>query len=427
MQQFAGEFWLMANNRRVVVTGFGMVSPLGLDVETSWKNIVHGKSGIGPITLFDTSNSAVKIAAEVKDFEPSNYMPAKEVRRRDRYQHFIVAAAQQAVKHSGLEFNTDDDRFCTGIFVGSAVGGIINFYDQAVLLHTTNDPRKITPFGIPMLMVDGGSDMVSIELGTMGPTYTPTSACATGADCIGHAYDMIRLGKLNRALAGAGEAPILAIGIAAFDRIGACSRENENPTEASRPFSKDRSGLVFSEGAGVLVLEELETAKARGATIYAELIGYGATSDAFHITAPHPEGLGAVRAMQLAFREAQIAPDKINYINAHGTATQLNDAMETKAVKQVFGEQAYQIPMSSTKSMTGHGMGMTAALEAIFALLSIRDKVAPPTINLREPDPECDLDYVPNEAREFNIETVMSNSFGFGGHNSSLIFQQFNG
>jgi 3-oxoacyl-[acyl-carrier-protein] synthase II len=415
----------MADNRRVVITGFGMVSPLGLDVESSWHNIVNGRSGIAPITLFDTSNSAVKIAAEVKNFDPANYMPAKEVRRRDRYQHLIVAAAHQAVQHSGLEFKTDEDRFCTGVFIGSAVGGIINFYDQAVLLNNTNDPRRITPFGIPMLMVDGGSDMVSIELGTMGPTYTPTSACATGADCIGHAFDMIRIGKLNRALAGAGEAPILAIGIAAFDRIGACSRENETPQEASRPFSKDRVGLVFSEGAGVLVLEELETARARGATIYGEIIGYGVTSDAFHITAPHPEGLGAVRAMQGAIKDAQIAPEQVSYINAHGTATQLNDAMETKAVKEVFGEHSYKTPMSSTKSMTGHGMGMTAAIEAIFSILSIRDNVAPPTINLRVPDPECDLDYVPNEARHLNIETVMSNSFGFGGHNSSLIFQKF--
>jgi 3-oxoacyl-[acyl-carrier-protein] synthase II len=415
----------MENNRRVVITGYGMVSPLGLDVETTWDNITNGRSGIGPLTLFDTSNSAVKIAAEVKNFDPANYMPAKEIRRRDRYQHFVVAAAQQAVKHSGFEIKTDEDRYCTGVFIGSAVGGIINFYDQATLLNTTGDPRRITPFGIPMLMVDGGSTMVSIELGTMGPTYTPTSACATGADCIGHAYDMIRIGKLNRALAGAGEAPILAIGIAAFDRIGACSRENDTPTEASRPFSKDRAGLVFGEGAGVLVLEELETAKARGATIYGEIIGYGVTSDAFHITAPHPEGLGAVRAMQNAIQQAQIPLEQLNYINAHGTATQLNDSTETKAVKTVFGEQAYKTPMSSTKSMTGHGMGMTAAVEAIFSLLSIRDNVAPPTINLREPDPECDLDYVPNEARQFEINTVMSNSFGFGGHNSSLIFTRF--
>lgn len=415
----------MVNNRRVVITGFGMVSPLGLDVDSTWDGILNGRSGIAPLTLFDASNSAVKIAAEVKNFDPARYMPAKEVRRRDRYQHFIVAAAHQAVQHAGLEFKSDEDRFCTGVFIGSAVGGITNFYDQATLLNDTNDPRRITPFGIPMLMVDGGSDMVSIELGTMGPSYTPTSACATGADCIGHAFDMIRLGKLNRALAGAGEAPIIAIGLAAFDRIGACSRENDTPEQASRPFSKDRTGLVFSEGAGVLVLEELETAKARGATIYGEIVGYGVTSDAFHITAPHPEGLGAVRAMQSAIRDAQIEPEKIDYINAHGTATQLNDSTETKAVKQVFGEHAYKTPMSSTKSMTGHGMGMTAALEAIFALLSIRDRVAPPTMNLREVDPECDLDYVPNEARQLKIKTAMSNSFGFGGHNSSLIFTQF--
>ena len=413
------------NNRRVVITGLGMITPLGHDVESTWENILNGRSGVGPITLFDTESYAVKIAAEVKDFDPAQHMPAKEVRRRDRYQHFVVTAAHQAFKHSGVELTSDEDRFCTGIFIGSAVGGITNFFDQAVMLHETGDPRRVTPFGIPMLMVDGGSDMTSIELGTMGPTYTPSSACATGADCIGHAFDMIRMGRLTRALAGAGEAPILPIGIAAFDRIGACSRENDTPQEASRPFSKDRAGLVFSEGAGVVMLEELETAKARGATIYGEIIGYGVTSDAYHITAPHPEATGAIRAMQNAIQQAGISPDTIDYINAHGTATQLNAAMETKAVKKVFGEKAYEIPMSSTKSMTGHGMGMTAAVEAIFSLLSIRDDIAPPTINLREPDPECDLDYVPNEARNMEISHVMSNSFGFGGHNSSLIFREF--
>jgi beta-ketoacyl-acyl-carrier-protein synthase II len=403
-----------------------MVTPLGNNAADSWENIKAGKSGIAPITLFNADNYLVKIAAEVKNFNPADYMPAKEVRRRDRYQHFVVAAAMEAIRQAGVEFNSDEARFRTGVFVGSAVGGVTNYFEQAHLLFETSDPRRVSPFGIPMLMVDGGSDMVSIDIGAMGPTYTPTSACATGADCIGHAFDMIRLGKIDRALAGAGEAPIIPIGIAAFDRIGACSRDNDMPQQASRPFSGDRTGLVMSEGAGVLVLEELEFAKARGATIYAELVGYGSTSDAHHITAPHPEGIGAIHAMKDAMRDAGVAPQDIHYINAHGTATSLNDSMETKAVKQVFGEHAYNVPMSSTKSMTGHGMGMTAAIEAVFTVLAIRDHVAPPTTNLRTPDPECDLDYIPEQAREMPIHCAMSNSFGFGGHNASLIFKRFN-
>jgi 3-oxoacyl-[acyl-carrier-protein] synthase II len=412
-------------SRRVVVTGYGMVTPVGNNAEDSWEAIKAGKSGIAPITLFNPEKYLVKIAAEVKNFNPADHMPSKEVRRRDRYQHFVIAAAMEAVKRAGLELHTEEERLRTAVIIGSAVGGVTNYFEQAHLLYETGDPRKVSPFGIPMLMVDGGSDMVSIEIGAMGPTHTPTSACATGADCIGYAFDMIRLGRMDKALAGAGEAPIIPIGIAAFDRIGACSRDNDTPEQASRPFSKDRTGLVMSEGAGVLVLEDMETAKARGATIYAEITGYGSTSDAFHVTAPHPEATGAIHAMRMAMRDAQINTEDIHYINAHGTATTLNDQMETKAVKHVFGEHAYNIPVSSTKSMTGHGMGMTAAIEAVFTVLAIRDKVAPPTMNLREADPECDLDYVPNEARPLPIDYAMSNSFGFGGHNSSLIFKRF--
>lgn len=411
--------------RRVVVTGFGMVTPLGHTANATWDGIKNGRSGAGPITIFDSEKYLVKIASEVKGFEPGDYMPAKEVRRRDRYQHFITAAAKEAQQHAGLEI-TDENRFKASVVIGSAVGGVITYYDQAKLLLDTGEPRRVTPFGVPMLMPDGGSAMVSIDIGAMGASNTPTSACATGADCIGQAYDMIRLGRIDRALAGAGEAPIIPIGIAAFDRIGALSRRNDTPAEASRPFAGDRDGLVFSEGAGVIVLEELESAKARGATIYAELIGYGSTSDAFHVTAPHPEASGAVQAIQQAMHDAGISAKDIHYINAHGTATQLNDAMETKAAKTAFGEHAYNIPMSSTKSMTGHGMGMTAAIEAAFTVMAIHENVAPPTINLHEADPECDLDYVPNVAREMPIDCAMSNSFGFGGHNVSLIFRKFN-
>lgn len=410
--------------RRVVITGMGMISPLGHNVSDTWEAIKAGKSGIGPITRFDASESAVRIAAEVKNWDASKYMLAKEARRRDRYQQYVVAAAHQAFAQSGMELS-DENRHRFGVIIGSAVGGVESYYDQAMMLFETKDLRRITPFGIPMLMVNGGSDIVAIEIGATGPSNTPISACATGADCIGYAFDLIRMGKIDRALAGCGEAPIFPIGIAAFDRTGACSRMNDDPSGASRPFDKNRAGLVFSEGAAVLALEELEMAKARGAEILAEIVGYGATSDAFHITAPHPDGLGGAAAIRQAMDDAHITPADVDYINAHGTATTLNDLMETKAVKLAFGEKAYDIPMSSTKSMTGHAMGATAAMEAIFSILAIREKVAPPTINLTEADPECDLDYVPNTARELDIEYAMSNSFGFGGHNVSLIFKAF--
>lgn len=410
--------------RRVVVTGLGMVTPVGNTVETAWEAIKNGQSGAGPITRYDASEHHVRIAAEVKDWDPLQYLPAKELRRRDRYQLFTFAAARQALDASGL-IVSEEQRLRTGVIVGSAVGGVESFIDQVHVVDEARDLRRVTPFGIPMLMVNGGSDMISIEIGGCGPSYTPTSACATGADCIGHAFDLIRMGRIDRAVAGCGEAPIIPIGVGVFDRIGAASRRNDDPKAAMRPFSKDREGLVFAEGAGVIVLEELETASARGAPILAELVGYGCTSDAFHVTAPEPEGRGASAAIKMALDDARINPEDVHYINAHGTATDLNDPMETKAVKRIFGEQAYAIPISSTKSMTGHGMGMTAAIEAIFCVLALRDQVAPPTINLHEPDPECDLDYVPHVAREVPMTCVMTNSFGFGGHNASLIFKKF--
>ena len=412
--------------RRVVVTGMGVISPLGHTVEATWDSIKAGKSGVGMITHFDSTNYQVKIAAEIKDWDATQYMLAKEARRRDLNEQYSVAAAQEAVKSAGFEVN-DSNRARTGVFVGSAVGGISSYYDTANMVFETKDPRRISPFGIPMLLVNGASDLITIDLGVTGPSATPISACATGADCIGHAFDMIRIGRIDRAVAGSGEAPIIPIGIAAFDRTGACSRLNDDPTHASRPFDKNRTGLVFSEGSGIVILEELEVAKARGAHIWAELVGYGSTSDAFHITAPEPEGLGASAAIQRALDDAHLTTMDIDYINAHGTGTSLNDVMETKAVKRVFGERAYHVPMSSTKSMTGHGMGATAAIEAIFVILALRDQLAPATINLDEPDPECDLDYVPNTAREMALHCVMSNSFGFGGHNVSLIFKAFNG
>lgn len=413
-------------SRRVVITGMGIVSPLGQTVEETWTNILAGRSGIGPLQRFDTSNYAVKIAAEVKAWDPTTHIPAKEARRMDAYQQYALVAAGQALASSGMII---DDETChrTGIIVGSSVGGVGSFDQQSHLLAHTGDPRKVTPFGIPMLMVNGASDLIAIQVGATGPTSVPISACATGGDCIGYAFDLIRMGRIDQALAGCGEAPITPTGLAAFDRTGACSRDNDRPEHASRPFAKDRAGLVFSEGAGVLALETLDRAQARGAHIYGELVGYGSTSDGYHITAPHPEGAGAVAAMRHALDDAGADVSDIDYINAHGTATHLNDLIETKAVKKLFGEHAYNIPMSSTKSMTGHAMGATAAFEAIFSLLALRDQVAPPTTNLTEPDPECDLDYVPHQPRELRIQRVMSNSFGFGGHNVSLVFQSYNG
>ncbi|MDL1899735.1 beta-ketoacyl-ACP synthase II [Anaerolineae bacterium CFX9] len=413
-------------SRRVVITGMGMVSPLGLNVEDSWENIKAGKSGVGFITRFDSSQYNVHIAAELKNFDATQYMNAKDVRRRDLYQQYIVAAGKQAFRHSNLEI-TDENRRRTGVIIGSSVGGINSYYDSLIDLFQTNDPRRISPFAIPMLMVNGGSDYIAMEIGATGPSYTPVSACATGADCIGVAFDLIRFGRLDRALAGAGDAPILSVGVAAFDRTGACSREAEDPTRGVRPFSLNRPGLVFGEGAGVIVMETLEAAQARGAEIYGEIVGYATTSDAYHITAPDPDGTGAGEAVRLALEDARLNPKDIDYINAHGTGTGLNDAMETVAIKRVFGEYAYRVPMSSTKSMTGHAMGATAAIEVIFCLLAMRDGIAPPTINLDEPDPECDLDYVPNTAREMPISVAMSNAFGFGGHNVSLILRKFIG
>lgn len=414
-------------SRRVVVTGLGMVTPLGNDVETTWEAIKAGQSGITRITQYDPTGHSVQIAGEVKNFDPTAYVDSKEIRRRDRYQLFDYVAAMQAYQQSGFELKTEEERNRMGIVVGSSVGGQKSFEDQILMVERTQNLRKVTPFGIPMLVVNGASNMVSISIGATGPSQTPASACATGADCIGQAVDWIKLGRIDRALAGCGEAPILAIGIAVFDRVGACSRNNDDPVHAMRPFSKDRDGLVFAEGAAVLMLEELEAAKARGAEILAEIVGYGTTSDAYHITAPEPQGIGASRAIQQALDMAQLNPEDIDYISAHGTATDLNDPMETKAVKRVFGDAAYKVPMSSTKSMTGHGMGMTAALEGAFCVLALRDQVAPPTINYHEKDPECDLDYVPNEARDHKIKIAMTNSFGFGGHNSSLIFKKFEG
>lgn len=409
--------------RRVVVTGLGLVTPFGLGVEVSWEALCAGRSGAGFITRFDPESYRVKIAAEVPDWDATQHMSAREARRLDRYQQLAVVAAREALAHSGLTID-ECNAERTGVIVGSAVGGVESYYNQAALLFDTGDPRRITPFGIPMLMVNGASGLISIETGASGPSGALISACATGADCIGRACELIRAGRIDQALAGCSDAPIIPIGVGAFDRVGACSREDRDPSRGSRPFDRNRTGLVFGEGAGVLVLEALEVARKRDAPVLAELAGYGSTSDAFHSTAPDPEGRGAAAAIGSALQDAGLGADDIDYINAHGTATQLNDVMETKALKRALGAAAWEIPVSSTKSMTGHAMGATAAFEAAFSVLALRDQLAPPTINLSDPDPECDLDYIPNETRELPLTRVMSNAFGFGGHNASLIFSR---
>lgn len=406
--------------RRVVITGMGMVCAVGLTVEESWTNIKNGVSGVAPITHFDTTNYMVKNAAEVKNFDPAKYVGKKEARRRDPYQHFAAAVSQEAVAQSGIDSLPPEMRRRMSVLMGSAVGGMQTYHNNIMVLEETENPRRVTPFGITMVIADGASNQLSVEYGAGGPSCVPVSACATGADCIGLAFDLIRAGRIDYAIAGATEYPIIPLGIATFDRAGACTHE------IIRPFDKNRSGVQFGDGGGALVMEELEAAKARGANILAELVGYGCSSDAAHITAPDPEGLGAAEAMREALKSGEINPDEIDYINAHGTGTSLNDSMETKAIKAVLGERAYQVPVSSTKSMTGHAMGGSAAMEAIFSVLSLCDNIAPPTINYVTPDPECDLDYVPNKSRELEIKCVMSNSFGFGGHNSVLIFKTFN-
>ena len=408
---------------RVVITGMGTVNPCGLDVESTWDNVVNGRSGVGPITLFDPAPLNVKIAGEVKDFDPSQYMEGKEARRRDRFAQFGIAAAAQAVKHAHLtpdESNADE----IGVMLGTAVGGLQSFF-ECVDTYLHQGPRRMNPFTMTMLIADSTSAQVAIMLGARGPNVAPVSACAAGADAVGLAYETILRGNARAMICGASEATVTPVGIASFDRLGAMTRESDNPTKASRPFSGDRCGLVMSEGAGALVLESLESALARGVEPLAEIVGYGCTCDAFHISAPLESGAGAAKAMAMALRHAGLQPEDVDHINAHGTATDLNDPMETRAIKTVFGERAYKIPISGTKSMTGHIMGATGALEVILCVQTIRAGKVPPTINLNTPDPQCDLDYVPHVARNVPVRVAMTNAFGFGGHNAVLVIQRY--
>src|SRR5512145_449380 len=408
---------------RVVVTGMGTVNPLGLTVEESWKNAVNGVSGVGPITLFDSSPLNVHFAAEVKGFEPDRYMDPKETRRRDRFEQLGIAAAKEALTSSGLEI-TEANAGRIGVLVSSAIGGIKSLQD-AVITNHTEGPRRVSPFLIPMLMPNGAAGMIAIDHQIKGPCFSVASACASGADGIGTAFLMLKAGMIDAALTGAAEMTICSVGVAAFDRVGAMSRRNDNYSMTPQPFDKNRDGLVMGEGAGILVLETETHAKKRGANILAELAGYGATADAFHVTAPHESGAGGAAAMCMALTSAGANVDDLGYISAHGTGTHLNDQSETRAVKAAFGERAYTIPISSTKSMTGHMMGATGASETIFCVQAVREGVLPPTIHYETPDPECDLDYIPNKAREKQITLAISNAFGFGGHNAVLAIRKY--
>ena len=411
--------------RRVVVTGLGVISPVGNDVPTMWESLVNGRSGVDYITRFDTSELATKFGAEVKDFDPKEYFGHREARRLDRFTQFAVVAAREALEDSGLEVN-EDNTWRIGVVIGSGVGGIGTIIEQ-VRVMDRRGPRRVSPFMIPMMLSDTAPGVVAITFGIRGPNMSVVSACATGTNAIGEAAAMVRRGAVDAMLCGGAEAGLLPIAIAGMNVMGALSTRNDDPQRACRPFDATRDGFVMGEGAAVLVLESLEHAQQRGAHIYAEVIGYGATADAFHITAPDEEGTGAAMAIRMALEDAGIAPEEVDYINAHGTGTVLNDKSETKAIKKALGEHAYRVAISSTKSMTGHLLGAAGALEAVACCLALEHGIIPPTINYEHPDPECDLDYVPNVARRAPLRTVMSNSFGFGGHNACLIFRKFGG
>lgn len=403
---------------RVGITGIGMVTPVGNDTTTTWQAICEGQSGVAPITTFDTSQYAVRIAAAVKDFNPLDYLDRKETRRTERFIQFAVAAARQALDDSGLDIAAMPDD--VGVIIGSGSGGLQVMEEQFHLLFERG-PDRISPFFITQMVTDMAAGYVSMLVGARGPNFCTVSACATGANAIGEAFETIRRGDAKAMLAGGTEAGISSMTVAAFDTMRAISRRNDEPTRASRPFDNDRDGFVIGEGAGVLVLEDLEYARQRGARIYAEVIGYAATSDAHHITEPAPGGAGLARALRRAIAKAGISNDQVGYINAHGTSTRFNDRDETAAIKSVFGEQAYRIPVSSTKSMIGHLTGAAGGVEIGVTALSLYNGVLPPTINYETRDPECDLDYVPNTARKSDIRVAISNSMGFGGHNAVVV------
>ncbi len=413
-------------DRRVVITGMGVLSPVGNDLDTFWHNLTHGISGIGPITAFDASAYDCKIAGEVRGYHPHDFFTtAKDVRRCDRYTQLMMGAAKMAVRDSGVDLpSLNLERF--GCMLGSGIGGLTTLEVQHTLLMTKG-PGRVSPFMIPMMISNMASGLVSMEFGLQGPNICNVSACATANNAIGEAWRIIKFGDADAFVAGGSEASVVPLGVSGFDAMKALSNRNDDPQRASRPFDKDRDGFVLSEGAGVVVLEELEHAKRRGARIYCELVGYGLTADAYHMTSPQPEGGGAARCMKIALDHARVRPEEVDYINAHGTSTGIGDVCETKAIKRVFGEHARPggLVVSSTKSMTGHTLGAAGAIELAACALAMRDSLIPPTINLDEPDPECDLDYAPHKARERRVKVAVNNSFGFGGHNATLVVKEF--
>ena len=413
----------MSGKRRVVITGLGLISPLGIGVEASWNAAVAGKVGIGPITQFDASTYPVRIAGEVKGFDPADYIDAKEIKKMDRFIHLAMAASMMASEDSGLKI-TSENAERVGVFIGSGIGGLksIEYYHKALL---EKGHRRVSPFFIPMVCINLAAGNVSIHLGAKGPNASVVTACATGSHAIGEAYRIIQRGDADVMFAGGSEAVICPLAVSGFAAMKALSTRNEEPEKASRPFDANRDGFVLGEGTGILVVEGLDSAIARGAKIYAEITGYGMSGDAYHISSPAPEGEGAARCMKAALKDAEIRPDAINYINAHGTSTKYGDELETMAIKKVFGEHAYTLCVSSTKSMTGHLLGAAGGVEAIFSVLGIVNGIVLPTVNLDNPDPECDLDYVPHKARQRDIEYALSNSFGFGGTNACLIFKKY--
>jgi 3-oxoacyl-[acyl-carrier-protein] synthase II len=409
--------------RRVVVTGIGVISPLGLDLPTMWRNLIAGRSGVAPITLFDTSGFGARIAGEAHGFDPTDYMPTKDARRADRFSQFSIAALQEALVQSRLVVN-EHNAHDVGAIVGSGIGGIETYTRELDNLRDKG-PRRVSPFLVPMISVDIPAVQVAMRTGARGPSMGVSAACATSADAIGQAYETILRGHAQVMFSGGFEAAITPIALATFDRMRALSRRNDDPPAASRPFDSDRDGFVMAEGGALFILENLQYAQERGAEPLAEIVGYAATSDAIHVAAPDPEGVGVARCMTLAIERAGVTPKDVSYINTHGTSTQLGDPAETVAIKRVMGDHAYRVPASATKSMTGHLIGGAGALEAAICVQALRTSIIPPTINLETPDPACDLDYVPNQARRAELDIALSNSIGFGGHNATLVLKAF--
>ena len=408
--------------QRVVVTGLGAITPIGNDVSSYWEGLSTARNGVAGITLFDASRHACRFAAEVKDFDPSGWLEPKESKRWDRFCQFGVIAAKQAVAHAGLTID-EANQHRVGTAIGSGVGGLLMMETQAHVLKDRG-PDRVSPFCVPMMIPNMATGLTAIALGAKGPSSAVATACAAGSNAIGDAYRLIQLGLADVMVAGGAESAITPLGVAGFASAKALSFRNDDPTTASRPFDAERNGFVIGEGAGVIVLESLEHAQARGAQILAEVVGYGMSCDAHHITSPSPGGVGGAEAMRLALKDARLEPDDVDYVNAHGTSTQANDSNETSAIKSALGDRAYRIPVSSTKSMTGHLLGGSGGIEAVAAVLAIEHKLVPPTINYQNPDPACDLDVVPNQAREHTLNVVLSNSFGFGGHNVCLAFRR---